>query len=185
MGVHSGNRKARNAFTLRRKNDFSTSARKNRRYFGDDLKILREEIPDASVDLIYLDPPFNSNADYSILYKESSAEESAAQIRAFDDSCHWTRESAEAYQDLVTSGLRKLADLLQALLSFLGHNDVMAYLVMMTARLVEMHRVLRGTGSLYLHCDPAASHYLKLVLDAIFGPWNFLNGTKFRYYSVQ
>ncbi len=146
---------------------------KNRLYFGDNLKILREEIPAESVDLIYLDPPFNSNANYNVLFKEKGGEESAAQIRAFDDTWHWTHESAAVYEDLVTSGPPKLADLLQALLSFLGHNDVMAYLVMMAARLVEMHRVLKSTGSIYLHCDPTASHYLKLVMDAIFGVDNF------------
>ncbi len=146
---------------------------KNRLYFGDNLRILREEIPAESVDLIYLDPPFNSNANYNVLFKEKGGEESAAQIRAFDDTWHWTHESAAVYEDLVTSGPRKLADLLQALLSFLGHNDVMAYLVMMAARLVEMHRVLKSTGSIYLHCDPTASHYLKLVMDAIFLVDNF------------
>jgi DNA modification methylase len=146
---------------------------KNQIYFGDNLKILREEIASESVDLVYLDPPFNSNANYNVLFKEQSGERSAAQVRAFDDTWHWTHESAAVYQDLVTSGPRKLAELLQALLSFLGHNDVMAYLVMMAARLVELHGVLKPTGSIYLHCDPTASHYLKLVLDAVFGGENF------------
>jgi site-specific DNA-methyltransferase (adenine-specific) len=148
---------------------------KNRLYFGDNLDILRREVPDESVDLIYLDPPFNSNASYNVLFKEKSGEESAAQITAFEDTWHWTHESASVYQDLVTAGPRKLADLLQALLAFLGHNDVMAYLVMMAARLVELHRALKPAGSIYLHCDPTASHYLKLVMDAVFGPYNFLN----------
>ena len=109
---------------------------KNQLYFGDNLKILREEIAAESVDLIYLDPPFNSNANYNVLFKEKTGEGSAAQVRAFDDTWHWTHESAAVYQDLVTAGPRKLADLLQAMLSFLGHNDVMAYLVMIAARLV-------------------------------------------------
>ena len=148
-------------------------ALKNRLYFGDNLKILRERIADESVDLVYLDPPFNSNANYNVLFKEKSGEESAAPIRAFDDTWHWTMESASVYQDLVTDGPKKLADLLQALLSFLGRNDMMAYLVMMAARLVELRRVLKPTGSIYLHCDPTASHYLKLVLDAVFGLDNF------------
>ncbi|MBA3975077.1 MAG: site-specific DNA-methyltransferase [Candidatus Solibacter sp.] len=148
---------------------------KNQLYFGDNLKILREEIAAESVDLIYLDPPFNSNANYNVLFKEKTGEGSAAQVRAFDDTWHWTHESAAVYQDLVTAGPRKLADLLQAMLSFLGHNDVMAYLVMMAARLVEMHRVLKSTGSIYLHCDPTASHYLKLVMDAVFGVENYRN----------
>ncbi|MBI3666241.1 MAG: restriction endonuclease [Acidobacteria bacterium] len=148
---------------------------KNLLYFGDNLEILRRHVADESVDLIYLDPPFNSNASYNILFKEKSGEESAAQITAFEDTWHWGRESAEAYHDLVTAGPRKLGDLLQALVTFLGHNDMMAYLVMMAARLVELRRTLKTTGSLFLHCDPTASHYLKLVLDSIFGPLYFRN----------
>lgn len=121
---------------------------KNRLYFGDNLKILREQIPEESVDLIYLDPPFNSNASYNVLFKEKSGEESAAQITAFEDTWHWTHDSASVYHDLVVSGPKKLGDLLQALVTFLGHNDMMAYLVMMAARLVELHRVLKPTGSI-------------------------------------
>lgn len=151
------------------------SAWKNRLYFGDNLNILRREVPDESVDLIYLDPPFNSNASYNVLFKEKSGEQSAAQIRAFDDTWHWTFESAGIYQDMVQSGPRKLGDLLQAMLSFLGHNDMMAYLVMMAARLVELHRALKITGSLYLHCDSTASHYLRMVMDSIFGVENYRN----------
>ncbi|MGH9378050.1 MAG: DNA methyltransferase [Terriglobia bacterium] len=148
---------------------------KNTLYFGDNLEVLRANVPDQSVDLIYLDPPFNSNANYNVLFKEKSGEESAAQIHAFEDTWGWGLESEEAYTELVTQGPKKLADLMQALLSFLGRNDMMAYLVMMAIRLVELHRVLKSTGSIYLHCDPTASHYLKLVLDAVFSPWNFLN----------
>jgi len=151
------------------------SAWKNRLYFGDNLDILKREAPDESVDLIYLDPPFNSSANYNVLFKEKSGEESAAQIRAFDDTWHWTHESSEVYHDLVTAGPGKLASLLQAMVAFLGHNDMMAYLVMMAARVVELHRVLTATGSLYLHCDPTASHYLKLVLDAVFGVDQYRN----------
>ena len=148
---------------------------KNRLYFGDNLKILRSEIDDESVDLIYLDPPFNSNASYNVLFKEKTGEESAAQITAFEDTWHWTHDSAGLYHDLVTAGTKRLADLVQAMVSFLGHNDMMAYLVMMAARLVEMRRVLKPEGSIVLHCDPTASHYLKLVLDAIFGAQAYLN----------
>lgn len=148
---------------------------KNRLYFGDNLGILREHIPDASIDLIYLDPPFNSNATYNVLFKEKSGEESAAQITAFEDTWQWGRESEAVYREIVESGPRKLADLVQALLAFLGRNDMMAYLVMMAIRLVELRRVLKETGSIYLHCDPTASHYLKLVMDAIFGPMEFRN----------
>jgi site-specific DNA-methyltransferase (adenine-specific) len=148
---------------------------KNKRYFGDNLKILREYVPDASVDLIYLDPPFNSSATYNVLFKEKSGEESAAQIMAFEDTWQWGLEPEAVYKEIVESGPRKLADLMQALLAFLGRNDMMAYLVMMAIRLVELHRVLKPTGSIYLHCDPTASHYLKLVLDAVFGPQYFRN----------
>jgi DNA modification methylase len=148
---------------------------KNKLYFGDNLKILRDYVADASVDLIYLDPPFNSSATYNVLFKEKSGEESAAQIMAFEDTWGWGLEPEAVYKQIVTSGPRKLADLMQALLAFLGRNDMMAYLVMMAIRLVELHRVLKPTGSIYLHCDPTASHYLKLVMDGIFGPDKFRN----------
>ena len=147
---------------------------KNKLYFGDNLKILRDHVADASVDLIYLDPPFNSNANYNVLFKEKSGEESAAQIMAFEDTWQWSLETEAVYKEIVTSGPRKLADLMQALLAFLGRNDMMAYLVMMAIRLVELHRVLKPTGSIYLHCDPTASHYLKLLMDSTFGPEHFL-----------
>ncbi|MGO8789600.1 MAG: DNA methyltransferase [Terriglobia bacterium] len=143
---------------------------KNKLYFGDNLNILRDCVADASIDLIYLDPPFNSNANYNVLFKEKSGEESAAQITAFEDTWQWSLEAEAVYKEIVTSGPRKLADLMQALLAFLGRNDMMAYLVMMAIRLVELHRVLKLTGSIYLHCDPTASHYLKLLMDAVFGP---------------
>ena len=146
---------------------------KNQLYFGDNLDILREHVADESADLIYLDPPFNSNATYNVLFKETSGEDSAAQIHAFDDTWHWSIESEGAYRDVVTDGPRKLADLLQAMRSFLGQNDMMAYLTMMAQRMVELHRVLKPTGSIYLHCDPTASHYLKLLMDAVFGPTRF------------
>jgi site-specific DNA-methyltransferase (adenine-specific) len=147
--------------------------RKNRLYFGDNLKILRQYVADASVDLIYLDPPFNSNATYNVLFKEKTGEESAAQITAFEDTWQWSVEAEAVYKEIVTSGPRKLADLMQALLAFLGRNDMMAYLVMMGIRLVELHRVVKPTGSIYLHCDPTASHYLKELMDSTFGPLNF------------
>ena len=146
---------------------------KNKLYFGDNLDILREQVPDESVDLIYLDPPFNSNATYNVLFREASGEGSAAQIHAFDDTWHWNLESERAYREVVTGGPKKLADLLQAMRSFLGQNDMMAYLTMMAQRMVELHRVLKPTGSIYLHCDPTASHYLKLVMDSVFGPTRF------------
>ena len=147
----------------------------NQLYFGDNLDILREHIPDESVDLIYLDPPFNSRATYNILFREKSGEESAAQITAFDDTWHWDLGSEAAYRDVVTNGPPQLADLLQAMRAFLGRNDLMAYLTMMAQRMIELHRVLKPTGSLYLHCDPTASHYIKLLLDGTFGARNFRN----------
>jgi len=139
----------------------------NTLYFGDNLKVVRDNVPSESVDLIYLDPPFNSNANYNVLFKEKSGEESAAQIHAFEDTWGWGIESEAAYNELLTQGPRKLADLMQALLLFLGRNDMMAYLVMMAIRLVELHRVLKPTGTIYLHCDPTASHYLKLVTSGV------------------
>jgi site-specific DNA-methyltransferase (adenine-specific) len=149
---------------------------KNQLFFGDNLEILRSgRIPVGSVDLIYLDPPFNSNATYNILFAEKSGEKSAAQITAFEDTWHWGDEAMAAYDDAMKLGAPRLADLLQALRAFLGQNDMMAYLTMMAVRLVELHRVLKPTGSLYLHCDPTASHYIKLLLDAIFSPINFKN----------
>ena len=147
----------------------------NKLYFGDNLDILRQHVADESVDLIYLDPPFNSNATYNVLFREKSGEQSAAQITAFDDTWQWGLESESAYHDVVMDGPKALADLLQAMRSFLGQNDMMAYLTMMAQRLDELHRVLKQTGSIYLHCDPTASHYLKLVMDAIFGPTSFKN----------
>ncbi len=148
---------------------------KNKLYFGDNLDMLREHVPDASVDLIYLDPPFNSKATYNVLFQEKSGEQSAAQITAFDDTWHWGLESELAFREVVQHGAPKLADLLQALRAFLGQNDMMAYLTMMAIRLAEFHRALKPTGSIYLHCDPTASHYLKLLMDAVFGARHFLN----------
>ena len=154
---------------------------KNSLYFGDNLDILREHVADESVDLIYLDPPFNSNATYNVLFRETSGEDSAAQITAFDDTWHWGLESELAYREVVTGGPTVLADLLQAMRSFLGQNDMMAYLTMMAQRMIELHRVLKQTGSIYLHCDPTASHYLKLLLDAVFGNTNFRNEIVWHY----
>src|SRR5205085_2543803 len=101
----------------------------NKLYFGDNLLILREYILDGSVDLVYLDPPFNSNANYNVLFQEKSGEQSAAQITAFEDTWQWGKESEATYYETILKG-GKLADLLQALLAFLGRNDMMAYLVM-------------------------------------------------------
>lgn len=148
---------------------------KNKLYYGDNLDILREHIPDESVDLVYIDPPFNSKATYNVLFQEKNGAAPAAQVKAFEDSWHWDIKAEEAYHEVVTKGPKKLSDLIQALRMFLGTNDMMAYLVMMATRLVELHRILKQTGSIYLHCDPTASHYLKILLDAIWGPRNYQN----------
>ena len=153
----------------------------NRLYFGDNLDVLREQIADASVDLIYLDPPFNSNVNYNALFREQGGEQSAAQITAFKDTWRWGPESEAAYRGAVTDGPRRWSDLLQSLRAFLGANDMMAYLTMMAPRLAELHRVLKPAGSIYLHCDPTASHYLKLMMDAIFEPRNFCNEIIWHY----
>lgn len=153
----------------------------NRLYFGDNLDILQEHVADESVDLIYLDPPFKSNVDYNVFFREQSGERSAAQITAFEDTWHWGIESETAYRAAVTDGPEELGVLLQAMRSFLGTNDMMAYLAMMAPRIVELHRVLKATGSIYLHCDPTASHYLKLLMDAVFGNRNFCNEIIWHY----
>lgn len=145
----------------------------NRLYFGDNLGVLRAYVPDLSVDLIYLDPPFNSNASYNILFKSPSGKAADSQIKAFEDSWHYGTEAAQAFHEVMASGNTDVANLLRAMQAFLGENDMMAYLAMMAVRLIELHRVLKPTGSLYLHCDPTASHYLKLLLDGVFGAENF------------
>lgn len=148
---------------------------KNKLYFGDNLQILREQIADESVDLIYLDPPFNSQATYNVLFGERNGSQSQAQITAFEDTWHWGPESEKTYREVATKGPKKLSDLIQAFRSFLGQNDMMAYLVMMAPRLIELFRGLKPTGSIYLHCDTVASHYLKILMDSIFKPQFFRN----------
>jgi site-specific DNA-methyltransferase (adenine-specific) len=143
-------------------------------YYGDNLDILRRHIRDESVDLIYLDPPFKSGQSYNVLFKEYDGSRAAAQIRAFEDTWEWGPESASACQAVVESGGRA-SQVMQAFRTFLGTSTMMAYLAMMAPRLVELHRVLKPTGSLYLHCDPTASHYLKMLMDAVFGPQNYRN----------
>lgn len=145
----------------------------NHLYYGDNLTVLRDSIRDESVDLIYLDPPFNSNASYNVLFKGPAGTESAAQIEAFDDTWHWNDSAEAAFGDVMRGGNAAASTMLRAMRSFLGDNDMMAYLAMMAVRLIELHRVLKPTGSLYLHCDPTASHYLKILLDAVFGAKRF------------
>jgi len=143
-------------------------------YYGDNLDILRRYIADETVDLIYLDPPFKSNQDYNVLFAEHSGERAAAQIKAFKDTWRWDRAAAEAYDVVLKHGGR-IAEMLGGLRGFLGESDMMAYLAMMAPRLIELRRVLKPTGSIYLHCDPTASHYLKLIMDAVFGQKMFRN----------
>jgi DNA modification methylase len=146
----------------------------NQLFYGDNLDVLRRHVDDASVDLVYLDPPFNSNANYNVLFAERDGTQAAAQIKAFEDTWRWDEGAARAYQETVERGGR-LSQALQAFRTFLGESDMMAYLAMMAPRLAELHRVLKPTGCLYLHCDPTASHYLKMLLDAVFGPQQFRN----------
>ncbi len=141
-------------------------------YYGDNLDVLRRHVPDESVDLVYLDPPFNSNQNYNVLFAEKDGTRAAAQIRAFEDTWEWDEAAAAAYQEAVEAG-GKVAQAMLAFRTFLGDNDMLAYLAMMAPRLVELRRVLKSSGSLYLHCDPTASHYLKMLLDAVFGPEQF------------
>ena len=141
----------------------------NTLYYGDNLDILRRYIPDGSVDLIYLDPPFNSNRAYNVLFKEKSGESSPAQIQAFDDTWQWDLKAEQTFEEIIRRAPENVSEMIDAMRRFIGSNDMMAYLVMMAIRLVELHRVLKPTGSLYLHCDPTASHYLKIVLDTVFG----------------
>ena len=145
----------------------------NTLFYGDNLKILREYIPSESVDLIYLDPPFNSSRSYNVLFKDESGIDSEAQITAFEDTWHWNPTTQETYDELVIQAPDHVSKMMASLKDFIGPSQMMAYLVMMTVRLVELHRVLKSTGSLYLHCDSTASHYLKIILDTIFKPENF------------
>ena len=147
---------------------------KNELYYGDNLTVLREHIKDESVDLIYLDPPFNSRQDYNVLFAERDGTRSASQIMAFEDTWEWNMDAERAYEEIVERGGR-VSDAMRAFRTFLGHSDMMAYLAMMAPRLIELHRVLNETGSIYLHCDPTASHYLKMLMDSVFGPQHFRN----------
>ena len=147
----------------------------NTLYYGDNLDVLRRHLADESVDLVYLDPPFKSEQDYNVLFAEQNGSRAAAQIKAFEDTWRWDQDSAKAYQEIVETGPPRVSQVMQAFRLFLGGSDMMAYLAMMAPRLVELRRVLKPTGSVYLHCDPTASHYLKILMDAVFGPVYFRN----------
>jgi adenine specific DNA methylase Mod len=143
-------------------------------YYGDNLDILQRYVKDEMVDLVYLDPPFKSDQDYNVLFAEQDGSRSAAQIKAFEDTWRWDQAAADAYHTIMEAGGR-VAQAMLAFRTFLGETDMLAYLAMMAPRLMELQRVLKPTGSIYLHCDPTASHYLKMLMDAVFQPENFLN----------
>src|SRR5450432_4696680 len=157
----------------------------NKLYYGDNLTVLRGTIDDESADLIYLDPPFNSQATYNVLFRGTSGERSRAQIEAFEDTWHWGDEAELAFDGVMTSQNSDAAEMLRSMRAFLKESDMMAYLAMMAVRLLELHRVLKPTGSLYLHCDSTASHYLKIVLDQVFGPENYRTEISWRRQSAH
>lgn len=142
-------------------------------HFGDNLDVLRR-MPAGNIDLIYLDPPFNSNAAYNILYGTKRGGPSQAQAHTFGDTWTWGPIARRAIEETAQRHL-KAGSLLDSFTSVFPESNMLAYLSMMAVRLIEMHRVLKETGSIYLHCDPTASHYLKILMDAIFGPPRFLN----------
>ncbi|MCX5970191.1 MAG: site-specific DNA-methyltransferase [Coprothermobacterota bacterium] len=152
----------------------------NTLYYGDNLDVMRRHIKDETVDLVYLDPPFNSNANYNVLFAEKDGSKAASQIQAFTDTWKWDQEDEAVYAELVTRG-GKVSKVMQAFYVFLGPCDMLSYLTMMAPRLVELRRVMKPTASIYLHCDPTASHYLKMLMDAIFGPGNFRNEVVWSY----
>ena len=144
-------------------------------YYGDNLDILRRYIKDETIDLIYLDPPFKSEQDYNVLFAEQNGSRAAAQIKAFGDTWRWDQAAAASYHEVVETGPQQVSQVMRGFLTFLGQSDMMAYLSMMAPRLIALRVVLKPTGSIYLHCDPTASHYLKMLMDAVFGPVNFKN----------
>jgi site-specific DNA-methyltransferase (adenine-specific) len=156
----------------------------NQLFYGDNLAVLHEHVKDESVDLVYLDPPFNSNQDYNVLFAERNGSQAAAQIKAFGDTWQWDEGASRSYHETVEAGGR-VSQALQAFRTFLGESDMLAYLSMMAPRLVELRRVMKPTASIYLHCDPTASHYLKMLMDAVFGPASFRNEIVWRYKKYQ
>lgn len=154
---------------------------KNNLFYGDNLEILQRYIDDESIDLIYLDPPFKSDKAYNVFFKGENGGKSRAQIKVFEDTWQWDRTAEEAFTEIIEKASSDVKEAIIAFRNFLGEIDMMAYLVMMTIRLIELHRILKPTGSIYLHCDPTASHYLKIIMDRIFGPKNFQNEIIWRY----
>lgn len=157
-------------------------ATKNLLYYGDNLVVMQRNLPSEFVDLVYLDPPFNSGKDYNVLFREHDGTRATAQIKAFKDTWQWDQAAWESYQEIVRNGPEHVSRTMQAFRQIVGEKtDMLAYLAMMAPRLVELHRVLKNTGSIYLHCDPTASHYLKLLMDSVFGPGNFVNEIVWHY----
>src|SRR4051812_42471077 len=146
----------------------------NRLYYGDNLDVLRRHVESDSVDLVYLDPPFNSNASYNVLFAERDGTQAASQIKAFEDTWRWDQGAARTFEEVVEAG-GPVSQAMQAFRTFLGDTDMLAYLAMMAPRLVELRRVLKRTGSIYLHCDPTSGHYLKILMDAVYSPNNYRN----------
>ncbi len=153
----------------------------NTLYYGDNIDVLRDNVKDETVDLVYLDPPFNSKRDYNLLFKTPAGHESESQVTAFVDSWHWGEQAELEFAQILHQPNTQLAEMMRGFRSFLGENDVMAYLTMMANRLLELHRVMKPSGSIYLHCDPTASHYLKLLMDAVFGAASFRNEIIWHY----
>jgi site-specific DNA-methyltransferase (adenine-specific) len=150
-------------------------------YYGDNLDILQRYIKDESIDLIYLDPPFKSDQNYNVLFEEKNGSRSKAQIKAFEDTWRWDQEASQAYHEIVEKGPQTVSQTMQAFRHALGENDMLAYISMMAPRLVEMRRVLKPSGSIFLHCDTTASHYLKMLMDSVFGAHNFKNDIVWTY----
>ena len=151
----------------------------NTLYYVDNLEVL-PDFPPECVDLVYLDPPFNSNRSYNVIFREAAGTEAEAQIEAFGDTWHWTPTTAVVFDEVAGRG-DDTGRLLQAFVDALGHNDMTAYLTMMAPRLLELRRVMKPTASIYLHCDPTASHYLKALMDSVFGARNFINEIVWSY----
>ena len=158
---------------------------KNTIYYGDNLNVMRKYIPPESIDLIYLDPPFNSKKQYNIIYKDPTGKKSESQVVAFSDTWKWDKKAEETYRELVERADSNITKVITSYYNLLGDCSLMAYLVMMTIRLIEMKRVLKNTGSIYLHCDPTASHYLKIIMDNIFGVKNFRNEIVWHYTKMN
>ena len=154
---------------------------KNKLFYGDCLDVLRGRdlsgeryIKEESVDLVYLDPPFNSNKVYNVFYKGSDGNDSKAQIKGFDDIWTWNDDVEKELEELKSMG-GKITDTIIGLETILGKSNMFAYLVMMATRLIEIRRVMKPTATVYLHCDQTAGHYIKVMMDSIFGVKNFVN----------